>query len=50
MTSIGQKTGTLNTSKKVHINAMSVDLIAEYLKNYPTFLELKQSFWETSVI
>lgn len=40
MTSIGQKTGTLNISKNVHINAMIVALIAEYLKNDPTFLEM----------
>lgn len=35
MTSIGQKTGTLNISKNVHINAIIVALIAEYLKSDP---------------
>ena len=30
MTRMGQKTGTLNTSKKVHPTAMTVDLETEY--------------------
>ena len=30
ITSIGQKTGTLKNSKKVHTNAMKVDLVTEY--------------------
>ena len=30
ITSIGQKTGTLKNSKKVHTKAMTVDLVTEY--------------------
>jgi len=33
MTRIGQKTGTLNISKKVHIVAITMALVHEYLKN-----------------
>jgi len=34
MTNIGQNTGMSNTSKKVHVNAMSVDFIVDNLINF----------------